>query len=281
MKDVPPEFIEAVKQGKVSVCELFEFHLTCGTHYYFTSFSEDIDWGSPSIRYRVLPIQRNEVNSSLNLEMDTVELQLAGITGELMDVAEKNILDNVLVVIKRALWDQNSASGMEQMVFLGTGTPSYNRNVVVLSCVSILDSLNIMAPRNLFQQPCNYRLFDVGCTLNMESYKVSSTATSDAPNNYFVMDSAFVPPPTDLKKFNLGELRVTSGNNLGIRRQILSTTTGIFVVSVPFPEKILAEDTFDYYPGCSKNPECCRDRFNNLLNFYGFVHLSSPEEVLF
>jgi len=280
MKTVNEAFIEAVKNRTIKSCELFEFTLKLGTSYYFTDHNEDIDWGTPSKRYKALPIQREPVNVSLNLEVDTVELQLAGITSELFNAAMNNQLDGVQVTIKRAMWDQNSASGFEFIVFIGTGTPTFNRNILILTCSSILNSLNVVVPRNCFQQPCNYILFGSGCELIQSDYVVSSTATADATNDYEILDSTFTPPPGDTKKYNLGELRITSGDNVGCRRTIINTEAGKLIVSVPFPSKILVGVTFDYYPGCDKTPEVCRDRFNNIENFYGFVYLPAPEESM-
>jgi len=280
MKSLSPEFIQALKSRTVKSCDLYEFCLKTGTVYYFTDHDEDIDWGSPSIRYKALPIQRGPISNSLNLEVDTTELQLSGISSQLFDVAMTNQLDGVKVTIKRALWDQNSASGMEFIIFYGSGTPSFNRNVLILSCSSIFNSLNIIVPRNCWQQPCNYTLFDMGCTLTKSSFKVSSVATADSTTDYEVLDSTFTPPPSDLSKFNLGEIQITSGPNNGCRRMMLTTEVGRFVVAVPFPSKVTVGTTFDYYPGCDKTPEICRDRFSNKVNFYGFVYLPGPEESL-
>jgi len=190
------------------------------------------------------------------------------------------VLDFVQVSIKRIMWDQPSNSGMEFLIFLGTGNPTYDRNTLVLSCSSIVNSLNIRIPRNLYQEPCNWALFSAGCSLVQANYKVSSSATADSVNCYTVIDATF-SPPEDAKKYYQGEIHITSGDNIGIRRSLLQADAGLFTVSVPFPNKMKSGDTFDYYPGCDKTPETCRDRFSNLENFYGFCYMPAPEEALF
>jgi uncharacterized phage protein (TIGR02218 family) len=280
MREVPDGFVAAIKENRVSVCELYEFTLRNGKSYYYTNHGDDLDWGNPSKRYYFAPIQRSAINSSMNLEVDTVELRLSDITSELYDAVKSNQLEGITVVIKRALYDQNSASGMEFTIFVGTGAAKFNRNELIISFSSILNSLNVKVPKNCFQQPCNYTLFDEGCTLDRDTYKESSSATSDANNDYSIVDATFVPPEGDTSKYNNGEIVITSGDYIGERRSILLSESGLFVVSVPFPGIIESGTTFDYWAGCDYTPETCRDRFSNEENFYGFVYLPAPEESM-
>lgn len=279
MRDVSDAFIEAIKQDNVKVCELYSFTLRNGSTYYYTSHSEDLDWGNPSIRYRSAPIERGTLNTSMNLEVDTVQLKLSRITSQLYQAAKSNQLDGMAVVIKRALWDQGSASGMEFTVFVGTATVQVNRNELIVNCSSLLNTLNLIVPRNCFQQPCNYTLFDTGCTLDKDTYEESSSATSDASNDYTIIDATFTVPVGDETKYNLGEIEITSGDNIGERRMIILSEDGLFVVTYPFPSTITAGTTFKYWAGCDLTPEVCRDRFSNEENFYGFIYLPAPEEL--
>lgn len=280
MRSVPAAFTTAIKEGTLKACELFSFTLKNGKTYYYCNHDDDIDWGTPSSRYYSAPIQRSVLSSSMNLEVDTTVLKLSGITQQLFDEANSTRLNDVYVVIKRIFWDQASGSGMEFTLFAGTGDVTFNRNELEVPLSSILNTLNIEVPRNNFQQPCNYTLFDSGCTLVQSSHKASSTTTSNGPNDYTVVDSAFTVPGGDLYKYNNGEIHITSGDNIGERRNILSAVDGLIVVTVPFPSIIVSGVTYDYYPGCDYTPETCRDRFSNEVNFYGFVYLPAAEESM-
>lgn len=280
MRDVPAGFGAAVKTGTVHVCELYEFTLRNGSTYYYCTHDEDMDWGTPTIRYYSAPIQRSVIGSSMNLEIDTTEVRISGITAELFDEANKNSLDNLSMTTKRALWDQGSGSGMEFVIFVGTGNISFDRNELVVPFSSILGSLNIVIPKNVFHNPCNYTMFDTGCTLVRADYKASSTTTSAATNSYSLIDATFTVPGGDPYKYNNGEVEITSGLNLGERRNILTSENGLITVCVPFPNVVAAGVTYDYYPGCDYSPETCRDRFSNEVNFYGFPYLPGPEESM-
>lgn len=280
MREVPPAFITAIKEDRVKVCELFEFTLRNGRTYYYTSHDKDMDWGTPSIRYYSAPIQRNSIKSSMNLKVDKTSVKLAHISEELHDAVMHNQLEGITIVEKRVLWDEDSHSGMEFVIFVGTGCAQFNRNELIVKFTSIVNSLNVVVPRNLFQQPCNYSLFDTGCILNKADYKESSTASLTAANDYTIIDTLFTPPAEDPTKYNNGEIEIMSKDYIGERRNIILTEDDLFVVSVPFPGKILAGTKFDYYPGCDCTPGICRDRFDNIENFYGFVYLPSPEESM-
>jgi len=272
--------MELVKHGVIKSCELYEFTTKVGTIYRFTNHDDFIDWGTPSVRYMSIPLTRGQISFHLNLEADSMEVRLAGISAELYEAALNDQLDGITLSLKQALWDQNSASGMEYPLFAGTGTCKINRNEIVITFYSVLSSLNIIVPRNTFQQSCNYTLFDDGCTLVRADYREFSTTTSTAEDDYSVVDITFTLPVDDPKKYNNGEMVITSGNCNGERRNILLTQDGKFIVSVPFSSIIQVGTTFDFYPGCDYTPETCRDRWNNHENFFGFVYLPPPEESL-
>jgi uncharacterized phage protein (TIGR02218 family) len=273
-------FTSAIAGDNLKAAEFFEITIATSTTYYFTNHDEDIHWGGPSKFYKSLPIQRGPINTSMNLESDSVDLVLTNITSDLRDVVENNLLDNVGVVIRRALWNTAYAAGMEILIFSGTGTPAYNRDVLSLRCISLMDSLNIMIPRNLYQAPCNWGLFSSGCGLAAASFKTSTTATSTSSNYYTIIDTGFTVPSGDTKKFHQGRVVMTGGNNSGLKRTILSAVDGLITINVPFPNIVQSGDSFDYYPGCSKNPEICNSRFSNIDNFFGFVYMPTPEEAI-
>ena len=76
MYDLPDEF--NLDNEKLSITELYEFELTNGRPFYYTSFGEDILWGSQL--YMAIPIQRSEISQKLNLEFNTCQINM-GIIG--------------------------------------------------------------------------------------------------------------------------------------------------------------------------------------------------------
>lgn len=178
MLDPNANFQTAIAATNLKVAEIYDVTLSNGNTYYFTSHSQDIVWNVGDDVYTSLPIMRGPIQTNMNLEMDVVEIRLANISGDLYDILQNNTLNNIKVVIKRILWDETYAPDMEITYFVGIGDIEFDRQELVIHCRSILDSLNIQVPRNLFQEPCNYRLYDDNCSLTQADYEYQGTVTS-------------------------------------------------------------------------------------------------------
>lgn len=184
-------FIAAVKTGNVKIAEIYDVLLSSGFHHYFTSHDQDITWGDPDALYQAVPITRNNIGMNINLEIDTVEITLANISGELYSYAQLNVLDAVQITIKRIIWSESGsyASGMEVTMFVGIADVEFNRQELKLKCRSILDSLNITVPKGLYQEPCIHSLFDEGCALTQSDFAKSGTTSDASSDQYTVIDA--------------------------------------------------------------------------------------------
>lgn len=344
-------FITAIKSGNVKVAELYEVLLSNGTTYYFTTHDTDITWGDPDALYHAIPLKRESIQMNLNLEIDTVKITLQNISGDLYNAVQLNVLDAAQITIKRILWNEsgNYSSGMEITMFVGTADVTFNRKTLVLSCRSILDSLNVVVPRGLYQEPCIYSLFDTGCALNQSGFKISNVTVGASSNRYtvlgttatlykidfdggdssnpisigdaltgdiagvgtctgivyststtgfifYTMSVQFVDdevitgggndvtvngtPAEDTTFYEMGEIKLTSGDNEGQRRMIRVQSGGTFTTLVPFPNAIDAGVSYDVYPGCDKTSNVCQGRFANAINFMGFLYIPQIQETV-
>ena len=350
MRNLPSEF--QVDERKLKLTEIYEVELTNGSSFYYTAHDRDIKWGNKL--YSALPIQRSAIEQKINLEAVTVTLTLSNITPEFAAEVQKNILDGAKVTIKRIVYDGDVGVGASLTLFVGTASVSYNRQTVALACTSILDSLNCVVPRNIYQEPCNNRLFDTPCTLTKSDFKYLGAATSDGDDDFTIIDTnlpaykvafdagdetnpieigdtitggtngytavvigiSYVTastgyiwyvelsnplnfgddevlnsagdtiivngtPAEDSSFFALGEIKITSGDNEGVRRMIRAASGNYIYVAVAFPYTVGSGETYDIYPGCDFRPETCRDKFDNKCNFNGYVYIPRPEEALY
>ncbi len=173
-------FQAAIILEKLKIAELYDITLTNGITYRFTSHSQDLIWNVGSDTYIALPIQRSSIQNNINLEVDDVTIELQNITGDLFNIVQNNTLNSAKVVIKRIRWDQSYAADEEITYFIGTADINFDRKILTLSCKSVLDSLNIRVPRDMFQEPCNKRLYDGGCTLIQADFEYQGVvATGD------------------------------------------------------------------------------------------------------
>ncbi len=178
MISVSAAFQTAIAAETVKLTELYIIELADGTVYRYTTHQQDIVWDAGSNTYSsVQPIQRKEIGYRHTGEFDEVEVALANIAGDLFDKVNLNALENTLITIKRIRWDQSYASDEEYIVFLGTVDVRFNRKVLSLSCRPYIDSLNILVPRHLFQEPCNHMWSDDGCGLSRAAYAYAGTAS--------------------------------------------------------------------------------------------------------
>ena len=351
---VDDAFVTAITSGEVKIAEIYDITLSIGTVYHYTNHGEDIEWGSPLVKYQSIPIKRESIGSHLSLEPKTTQLTLQNITGELYDLLMKNVLDNAQITIKQILWNETYSSGLEAIKFQGTIDIEFDRQTLVLKCISILDSLNITVPKNTFQEPCNHRLFDGNCSLTRADYAYNGTASENSSDNFTLIDGTadaiyqvsfdqgditlpievgdtltgqtgggtgvvvnviyltattgkiwfveqggvlFVSgeelqnaggdsvfcsdsPASDTTFYELGEIEILTGNNIGVRRMIISSSSDIRTVGNAFPNGIVSGDTYAIYPGCDKTGDTCVNRFNNGSDFMGFPYIPNPEETI-
>lgn len=87
-------------------------------------------------------------------------------------------------------------------------------------------------------------------------------------------------PAEDTSFYELGEIKMTSGNNNGQRRMVRATDDDVIHLAWGLPYDVLNGETFEIYPGCDLRPETCNDRFNNKTNFTGFPYIPKIEETI-
>ena len=341
----------AIAEDKIKVAEIYDFLLANGDTHRFTSHSKDIIWNAAGDTYTALtPLERGPIENNINLEVDVVEIRLGNISGDLFDLVQKNTLNNIKVTIRRILWDQPYAADMQVVYFIGLGDISFDRKELVVSCRTILDSLNIQVPKHVFQEPCNHRLYSNSCTLVQSEFGYTGVvATGDrlsftdavrgtvykgifdnAANTltkgdtitgsingytavvvqvvYSSATAGFIwyvelnnsanfendeilssggntatlngTPVEDTSFYPQGEVKVTSGNNSGERRQIIRNAGNETTLQWPFPNDLEVGDTYIIYPGCDKTAAAaCQNKFGNAQNFRGFLYGPKPEDT--
>ena len=334
------------------MCELFTVELANGSTFYYTNHDADLEWDSPSQTYTSIPIAMGDFRWGLNLEIDTVDIQIANISGDFYDKLQKNYLDGVLVTIKRIHW--KSSFGTDESITIipqGNADVEFDRIQATFHVRPPMDTLNIQVPAHTYQEPCNHRLYDPTCLLTQANFLYSGTATGgtvstlvdttrglvysvafdvgDEDNPIEVGDALsggvgagtgicvniiystattgtiwyaeqggvqFVDdevltgggnvvtvngtPAENTTLYELGRLYVLTGNNAGQKRPVLSDGSNTLTVMWGFAEVMAAGDTYELYPGCDKTTDDCRDKFNNEVNFRGFLYTPRIQETI-
>jgi uncharacterized phage protein (TIGR02218 family) len=153
-----------------------------------------------------------------------------------------------------------------------TTTDSLNARVIVRSHMELL---NTPLPRNLYQPPCGFSLYDSGCGVSRAAFGVNSSVASGSTRQTINCALAQVSG-----WFAIGELVFTSGANLGVRRTIKIAAVGVVNLAYPLPKAVAIGDTFTIYPGCDKRLTTCNTKFSNAARFRGTPFVPVPETSL-
>jgi uncharacterized phage protein (TIGR02218 family) len=136
--------------------------------------------------------------------------------------------------------------------------------------------VEVASMQNLMRRPmlrvvggtqCNHALYDTGCGVNMEDYRLDTDISLVAGRQITVTDTI-----TDSVQIMLrggsyaGGVLVVGKQRWFIERNVSSS----LILMTPMPDDMLGE-TVAIYKGCSRTYDICQSRFDNTRNFGGFA----------
>jgi len=158
------------------LAELYDVAMRDGTTYYFTSHHMAIIWNGHT--YIPAAINRDPIRFGINLEMDTCKVYMGCLTGDVVEYLQQNNLDAAWLTIKQIVRGSTYAADKEVPLFVGMADVEFNRDILILELKPWIDSLNIQVPRNTYQEPCNWFVFDDNCGLDQSSFSYMGAATT-------------------------------------------------------------------------------------------------------
>lgn len=350
MRAVSAAFQAAIALGIVKITELYVLKLADGTTYRYTTHNQKIIWDAAGNTYSPIVMERNEISFTTNFEVGEVGVVLENISLAISPKIENGILERAVLTIKRIRWDASYAADEEFTVFKGFLDIDFNRKILNLSAKSKFANLTIQIPKYLYEECCNYNLFDNMCALVRENYAYVGEATDgnrmtvidskrgsvfkvafdagDSSNPiargetitgdtytavvvqivYLTASTGYVwyvelsdannfnddetltsdgdtivvngTPAADTTFYELGEIEITSGNNIGQKRPVALDSTGTITVLWPFVTAIVTTDDYKLYPGCDLHGITCEQKFKNESVFRGFLYVPRIEDTL-
>lgn len=169
-----------------------------------------------------------------------------------------------------------SPTGIVTMFYGEVAEIDFSQTMVGISINSLMDRFTRQMPRNVYQAGCRHTLYDAGCTLNKNSFRVSGQIEAGS-TNAIIKSSVSAPPGSGT--LALGRIVMTSGKNAGFGRLVRSATVGApgtYQLMTPFFFDLQVGDTFDAYAGCNKTYAQC-GQFSNTANFGGERFIPAPE----
>lgn len=147
-----------------------------------------------------------------------------------------------------------------------------SNNTATISTQSVIQSgLGSQLNQVLFQTPCNHNVYDLHCTLDPSLFTTTSTVTN-IKNNVITVDDTDVADGV----LAVGKLVNT---RTGESRVIVSNIGKIVTIGYGFIDLVLG-DTVEMVQGCDNAYSTCLTKFNNLINFGGFMFLPTTNPYL-
>lgn len=276
------------------IAEYYTFTLTTGQVLRYTTADVDLAHPISGLVYsHVGPaIRRGSIKSEVGLVVAKCSITL-GVNDSLTigsvawpAFAERGGLDGATVLIERTymnFWgDLNHG-----VVVLFSGRVSDvqpTRTEIQLEVSSDVELLNLPMPRRLYQPGCMRSLFDAGCRVSLDDFRVSAVVGAGSTLTVLYIAAGATNLRYTAGFYNLGSVRFTSGANNGVLRSVSqygNDPDNLFVRVIPALDVVpTAGDTFQLFPGCNKTMDDCTQKFDNIAQFGGFPYVPIPETAL-
>lgn len=281
MKSASAELVTLLSTARSFwMADLYTFTLVDGTVLRYTSADIDVTVGANTYLHTGPLIKRSRTRVALGTSVDTLDLDISAEATTLLSglpwlqAISNGALDGATVDLARAFSDTPGGTIAGTVtLFSGrvsdTTTESLTARVMVRS---FMELLNTKLPRNLCQPPCGYNLYDTGCGVSKAAFAAYSAVASGSTRQ--VLNCALA---TAAGYFDIGELVMTSGQNLGVIRTVKSYVPGVVELAYPLPKAVAVSDTFTIYPGCDKRVATCDTKFGNKARFRATPFVPAPE----
>ena len=241
----------------------------------------DRDLAFDTVTYRAASaLTRSQIQQSLGLEVDNVDVGGALNSNDIdEDAIARGLFDFAEVTVYLVNWADVSQRHVEFRGNIGEvrrGKAAFNAELR-----SISDRLNQRSGR-VYATLCDADLGDTRCGIDLDDPDFKGTGTvGSSPEAHFIALSGVTGFETAW--FNGGLLRLTSGVNAGMAREVKAHTIagGVHYAELwqGFPSAPAPGDTLTITAGCDKRFETCKAKFANTDNFRGFPHMPGNDRV--
>lgn len=134
--------------------------------------------------------------------------------------------------------------------------------------MSLIDALNQTVGKTI-TAACSRTFGDAGCQKVLTSIDVTGSLTH-VTEPTVIRDSS---RSEAADYFGAGTIQFTTGNNAGLKPLEIKSyaADGTITTFEPFYYTPVVGDSYVMIPGCRKRLEDCRDKWNNVVNFFGFT----------
>lgn len=243
------------------------WHIESDVHWRYTSGDIAVTFGGNV--YNPVTIKRGSVVYNSELEVSSLAVSVARTDAPFSEFVARNPIDILWIQVSRLFRDQAPLEA--GVIFIGqVKAVSIKGASANVNCVGFENQLRQPVPSERYQVGCNWTVFDLNspkvakCTLDKDSYKLTTTVTVSA-DGLELTSSDFALQADDY--YQLGYIFFE-----GQRRLITAHVGSVVTLRFEFVD-LESSDSVDAYPGCDGSGVTCRDKYNNIVNFSGFMYI--------
>lgn len=261
---------------RYGVRDIYSLHLT----------SHDTPIRSGTVTWQPVPIDHGGLSVSSEGDSDKLSLELFAWDGNpFEDWLPIHIGQPTGIVLSLAHIDAATALVLEapQVLFRGIiASVARQGYLLKANAVSPLHYADKRVPRFFLQTRCNYQLFDGStCRVPAASHRLAGTiAAIDTESGSVEFESATLTEKPE-NWLAGGYIEIGTAPHVEVRtirytESLSETRHRLFLNASLRTSK--AGDVGSAWPGCDRTPDCCKQRFNNFVNYGGhpFIPYDNP-----
>ena len=209
-------------------------------------------------------------SSTTSMSPGVVDLEgISGLAGIDYDTIASGVLDNARAYLFATTWNA-PIEDEEEIVASILGKTTLRDKKYTIEEMALIDALN-QSVEKTYTVACSRTFGDAGCGINTAAITVTGTLTT-ASSGCVIRDSARTEAAD---YFAAGIIQFTSGLNAGLKPLEIKRyeADGTIEVFEAFHYLPAVGDAYVMIPGCRKRHEDCRDKWHNIVNFFGFSYI--------
>jgi len=285
----------------VIVADLYAFRLADGTLLRYSGWTTPLTipgtaFPSGSLNYEAADYTvfakgprfgRSKVTTRIGVEPAELDIAVLAGAGDAVgdfafaDAVRLGLFDGAVVELDR-FFAPPAADGMSLAASLGAIVWFYGvvaeadagRSRVDLKVKSLMSLLAVQQmPRRLYHAACTHAFGDAMCGFDRTGMAVTAAALAGSTQARLLVSVS--PAPATL--YDQGTVTGVAGANAGATRTIAQLAGGTVYLLKPFLYPVPTGDTFRLLPGSDHTTDTCRNVFDNLLRYGGFLYIPPPE----
>lgn len=266
---------------------LLEIALDSGTKYY-TSDNGDVTFPtSGGYTYAAYPFSFDRIRSTLTNEIDRVNFSFDNSALTFSGYLTAEDFQGRYITLKRVFANLLTTAADATTLFYGEiGPIQITEQTFEFTAVSPMMKLELMVPRRLFQNNCQWGFDSTECRGYNEAGTVAGTTLADektgtveaSSTTLKIYDAIHRVAGEGADHWRAGTVEFTSGALNGKKAIVASSTTGAINLLAPLSAAPAAGTTYKIKRGCNKTASDCIRIFDNFQNYGGFTAIPERQK---